>query len=267
MKNYQLIAEFEKAYQEGFGYIWGTSGQTWSTEKQKNLEQKYNSDKEKYYNYKMGALHGKKWIGKKVADCSGLFVWAYKNLSREIYHGSNTIWKSYCVNKGQLKNGLRSDGQEIRPGSAVFKTNGSNRHHIGLYIGNGEVIEAKSTFYGVVKSPIKKWDEIAELKGVDYEEGGNYTVLKFGDTGEAVKQLQKNLNNIMGAAIKEDGIFGHDTKNLVKLFQAYHDLETDGVVGPLTEKEIEKELTQGQGRDSIIRDATKLLEKALTMKE
>jgi hypothetical protein len=41
---------------------------------------------------------------------------------------------------------------------------------VGLYIGNGEVIEASSTESGVIKSKItnSKWAEWGELKGVDY---------------------------------------------------------------------------------------------------
>ena len=49
------------------------------------------------------------------------------------------------------------------------KSNG-NKSHVGLYIGDGKVIEAASTAKGVVTSKVTdaKWKCWGELKGVDY---------------------------------------------------------------------------------------------------
>jgi len=81
-----------------------------------------------------------------VADCSGLFTWAFKQLGGFMYHGSNTMWNKYCTAKGKLVNGRRSDGKELKPGTAVFVLkNGDDRSHVGLYIGGGKVIEASGT--------------------------------------------------------------------------------------------------------------------------
>jgi hypothetical protein len=112
-----------------------------------------------------------KWVGHWVTDCSGLFYWAFKELGGYMYHGSNTMWKSYCTDKGKLSNGKRTDGKELKPGTAVFVCkDGSNRSHVGLYIGNGKVIEASGQSSGVIYSDVtnKKWAEWGELKGVDY---------------------------------------------------------------------------------------------------
>lgn len=54
--------------------------------------------------------------------------------------------------------------------------------------------------------------------------------LKLGSKGFDVKQLQKVLG------VTEDGIFGPNTQNAVKLFQEAHNLSQDGVVGPITNK-------------------------------
>jgi len=123
-------------------------------------------------NYYMAAAYGSKWIGKWVTDCSGLFYWAFKELGGYMYHGSNTMWKSYCTSKGTLKNGKHSDGKELKPGTAVFVLkSGGNRSHVGLYVGDGNVIEASGTQKGVIITPItdKKWAEWGELKGVNYD--------------------------------------------------------------------------------------------------
>jgi hypothetical protein len=90
-----------------------------------------------------------------------------------MYHGSNTMWNKYMVKQGKLSGGKRTDGQGLKPGTAVFVLkNGSDRSHVGLYIGNGEVIEASSTQVGVIKSKItnSKWAEWGEMKGIDYSE-------------------------------------------------------------------------------------------------
>ena len=41
---------------------------------------------------------------------------------------------------GELKTGKRTDGKELKPGTAVFCYNETkkNRSHVGLYIGNGD---------------------------------------------------------------------------------------------------------------------------------
>ena len=51
-------------------------------------------------------------------DCSGLFVKAYRDQGTSIYHGSNTIYRKYCSEKGML-----ISVTQLQPGMAVFKWN------------------------------------------------------------------------------------------------------------------------------------------------
>ncbi len=51
-------------------------------------------------------------------DCSGLFVKAYRDQGASIPHGSNTIYRKYCSEKGEL-----TSVSQLRPGMAVFKWN------------------------------------------------------------------------------------------------------------------------------------------------
>jgi len=222
-----LIDKFKIPLSEGWGYIWGAVGQVWTEAKQRAATRE------------MTVKHGAKWIGKRVIDCSGMFYWAYKELGYSIYHGSNTIWKSYCSSKGQLKDGTRSDGQPIKPGTAVFLYRASDqcRHHIGLYIGDNTVIEAKGTINGVVTSKLSHWDEWGELKDVDYsgEEGDKYMpTLRRGSTGPDVELLQQALNNCGFGPMTVDGKFGSGTQAAVKAFQSANGLTADGICGPLT---------------------------------
>ena len=213
---------------EGWGYIWGASGQLWT---QKDQDAATDATIKEY---------GQQWVGHRVCDCSGLFYWAFKELGGSIHHGSNSIWSEDCVNstKGTLKDGARTDGKEIRPGSAVFLTRDEggkkSRHHIGIYVGENTCIEAKGTKSGVVVSPLFHWDEVAELKNVSYDGEVVFMTLRKGCSGEDVKELQADLILHGYNPGTADGYFGSKTEAAVKAFQRDYGLTADGVVGPKT---------------------------------
>ena len=110
---------------------------------------------------------GEKWLGKRVCDCIGLiksYAW-YNADSGEIVAGSNgftdcganSIW-SNVTESGPISNMPKT------PGLAAWMDG-----HIGVYIGNGEVIEAQGTAYGVVKTELNgrgwtKWLKIPNIK-------------------------------------------------------------------------------------------------------
>lgn len=98
-----------------------------------------------------------------------MFAWAFKQLGGYMYHGSNTMWSKYTTNKGTLEGGKRTDGKQLKPGTAVFKVRDTDYYHVGLYVGGGMVIEASGTRSGVVQSAVSKWHTWGELEGVDYD--------------------------------------------------------------------------------------------------
>ena len=155
-----LIAKFQYALDHKYGYIYGAAGELWTEAKQKSATREQT------------VKYGKQWVGHNVADCSGLFTWAFKQLGGFMYHGSDTMYRKYTTASGALKNGKRTDGQELKPGTAVFVWKEEDRKygHVGLYIGNGIVIESASTQKGIITSKVsdKKWEYWGELKGVSY---------------------------------------------------------------------------------------------------
>lgn len=228
-----LVRLFQRAIDEKWGYIWGKRGQVWTAADQATATRA------------MTVQYGAKWIGRRVADCSGLFYWAFRQLGGEIYHGSNTIWNRYCTKQGKLINGVRDDSFELRPGTAVFyyNKNTGTRGHIGLYIGNGKVIEAKGTKSGVIISNVERWHEWGELEGVLYEGDPIPTqegVIKMmptvrqGDRGAAVTKLQELLTAASYEVGAVDGIFGGKTREAVRAFQSDMGLKVDGIVGRKT---------------------------------
>ena len=242
-----LIAKFQQAYDNNWGYIWGTAGQLWTEKDQKQLEKTTDPDRANSRKY------GSKWIGHRVSDCSGLFYWAFRQLGGvKIYHGSNTIWNEWCVSQGDLKGGRRTDGKPLLPGTAVFTYNKTTkkRGHIGLYIGNGWVIEAEGAITGVIRSKITKtkWVEWGELKGVNYagaepepvtpepEPVKTPPTIRKGNKNKYVTQCQQMLDRL-GYSLGicgVDGDFGTATEKAVKEFQRDHNLTQDGVVGAKT---------------------------------
>ena len=72
-------------------------------------------------------------------DCSGLVMWAYAQAGVHLDH-----WTGY-----QWQEGARIATSALRPGDLVFfatNTNDPNTiHHVGIYIGNGQMVEAPFT--------------------------------------------------------------------------------------------------------------------------
>ncbi len=155
-----LIGKFQYALKNKWGYIYGTAGSVWTEAKQKAATRAQT------------VKWGKQWVGHYVADCSGLFTWAFHELGGYMYHGSDTMFRKYTTSSGALKNGKRTDGKELKPGTAVFvwKEEDQKYGHVGLFIGGDEVIEAASTQSGIIKSKVtaSKWEYWGELKGVSY---------------------------------------------------------------------------------------------------
>lgn len=220
----ELIRLFEIPRDEHWGYIWGESGDVWTRANQAAATRE------------MTVEHGSKWIGRRVADCSGLFVWAYRELGEKIYHGSNTIYNDYTDKTGALYGEV-----EILPGTAVFQVSKGRRTHIGLYVGDGAVIESRGTKTGVIESDLSEWDEWGTLKAVDYSGVEPEVVMidtikamRRGDSGLTVKWLQELLlaaGHDLGAA---DGVYGQKTEAAVRAFQRASGLDVDGIAGKMT---------------------------------
>lgn len=234
IKASDLIALFQQALDEHWGYIWGEAGGVWTKAEQDAAV------REKTVEF------GSRWIGRRVADCSGLFRWAASELGGYIYHGSNTMWNVYT---DTARRGGVGGTMTIYPGTAVFQVEDGKRHHVGLYVGNGKVIEARGTKSGVIDSKLQDWAEWGELMvkigkemvKVEYDLPAETIeiaprTLRQGDMGADVKAMQEDLLRAGYDldAYGADGKFGGVTTSAVRAFQYDHGLKPDGIVGPLT---------------------------------
>ena len=257
----QLAEQCEIAYQEDWGYIWATAGETWTERKQEALVAKYKADPDKYSDYEQGAKVGSKWIGHRVADCSGLIKWGALQLGlKGIYHGSNSQFNKNCKSTDKI-----IKGAQIPIGALIFTGTEPGKHnHVGILISETCVLEAKGTAAGVVHTPLsnRKWTYYGLLRDVDYgvKTSGSaavskpetkpaakpaagkpisYPTLRRGNKGDLVAQMQDLLQKD-GSTLEVDGIFGVGTQSAVRSFQKRHGLVVDGIVGPKTWAELLK---------------------------
>ena len=192
MKASVFISWLLYCYENAWGYIWGKCGILWTAARQKDLEARYKADPDGMKNYKAGALYGARWIGHFVADCANLLRWCGKKSGDDgVHSGSNLIWKCDLYAKGELKNGQRTDGQPLKPGTFLFTGTSYNDHgHVGAYIGNGETIEDAETKTGVIKGRIDaktskgadKWTYWGEKSGMQFDVAEGEYILPAEDT-------------------------------------------------------------------------------------
>ena len=150
------------AWNSGWGYVWGTFGQVLTPEL---LQYKISQ-------YPEGVgdeadFIRSHWLNRRTTDCVGLikgYGWL-NTVTMEIQYGSNGMPDVGA--DGMYYNAGHKGSIETMPntpGLAVWKSG-----HIGVYIGNGEVIEAMATRYGVVKTELQgrgwtHWLEVPEIK-------------------------------------------------------------------------------------------------------
>jgi Putative peptidoglycan-binding domain-containing protein len=58
--------------------------------------------------------------------------------------------------------------------------------------------------------------------------------IQYGDSGEAVSQIQTMLNKVFNANLSVDGDFGPATFNAVEAYQRFQNVTVDGIVGVVT---------------------------------
>ncbi len=164
--NIDLVNWAVNAKNEGWGYVYGTYGNVLTSSlldiKAKQYPQ-YVGENKKYIS--------EHWLGGRTADCIGLikgYIW-YDVNSGEIKPGSNmpdigaNKLYEYAKEKGSI-----STIPEI-PGIAVWRDG-----HIGIYIGNGKVIQAANTYKGVIDAELRycdftHWLKIPYIEYIDEE--------------------------------------------------------------------------------------------------
>ncbi len=163
--NLGLVQWAIKAHENGWGYIYGTYGNVLTEDLLQDRAAVFGCEVTDYMDFIY-----ENWLGKRTADCVGLikgYGW-YDSKTGEIVVGSNgmmDVGANAMYQNAEVK-GTIDTIPEV-PGLAVWSDG-----HIGIYIGNGEVIEAANTLRGVMRSQLagREWTHWLQIPYIDYVE-------------------------------------------------------------------------------------------------
>lgn len=187
MKASQLIDWCKKHV--GDGYVYGTVGQTCTVELLKDRQSQYGSSMGNGYyqlngDYKKGRCA--KWIGKWVADCSGLIKAGRRAIDGTWKDVSAQGTYDQCKKRGAISN------VPLTPGCTVYMWSASKNRmgHVGMYIGNGQVVEARGADYGIVITKLSEraWTHWGLLDWLEYDlpaDKGKAVTGQSSDAGDA----------------------------------------------------------------------------------
>ena len=158
-----LVTYAINAYESGWGYVWGTFGSVLTDGLFQSKLEQYPDGVGNYEEFIRN-----NWVGKRTTDCCGL-IKGYGWLDPEtmsINYGTNGM-PDLGANQmyyNASESGTIDTIPEI-PGLAVWHDG-----HIGVYIGNGYVIEAMGTKYGVVKTQLegRGWTHWLKVEYINY---------------------------------------------------------------------------------------------------
>lgn len=236
-------------------YIYATFGQILTERKLAEVRRLYPERmSEKRYQYAR-----KHYIGKRTNDCYGLikrYKWSggdAENPSLDdtpIYNGKEDVNANTAYQKATVK-GKISTIPEVR-GLIVWKPG-----HVGVYLGNGRVAEARGFDYGTVITKLsdRPWTNWFQEVGIRYDQepqpeptpGKDKLMIELEVLrkttptmkGPNVLVFQSMMNTLgirddEGKELVEDSSFGKRCEQAAIRYQKKVGLTPDGVVGPNT---------------------------------
>lgn len=162
--NLDLVQWAKNAHSRGWGYVWGTYGQVLTRSLYKAKAEQYPDEVGGYADF-----IEEHWIGGRTADCVGLikgYGWLDAETEEIVYNtnGMPDITANEMYHAASVSGTI--DTIPETPGLAVWHDG-----HIGVYIGNGEVVEAMGTRYGVVKTKLEgaRWTHWLKIPYISYD--------------------------------------------------------------------------------------------------
>lgn len=180
-----------------------------------------------------------------VFDCSELVEWACHRIGVYVPDGSQNQ-RRFCRDHG---GGLSVPAAIETYGALLF-----NNHHVAVSRGDGTTIEARGRAYGVNEFSAynRGFLEGGLIPGLDYGTPLRPPVpktctpvaaktppkfhgtLKIGVNDSAAVKTWQGRMKARCWGITVDGDYGPASAEICREFQKLHDLEVDGIVGPIT---------------------------------
>lgn len=252
-KTAQGLVEYAKS-QIGKPYWYGSFGNAASKEFYEQKKRQYPS----YYNWE----YTPEVAGQKVHDCVGLikgYLWCdspedatpvYNAAQDKSANGMYAV----CTTKGAI-----STIPEVI-GVLVFMSN-----HVGVYIGNGEVVEARGHAYGVVKTKLanRAWKNWGYCPYITYESNTPVSAPAHTLTStsankiDTVVEVQKWLNQNYASGLATDNSYGRKTRiALTKALQVelgFTGADVDGSCGKNTKGVIKKNNLKKGSKGNLVK--------------
>ena len=253
--NLGLVAYAKAMLDYKSDYWYGTYGNRASESLYQEKRRQYPSQYDKWDKSTFKAQYGR-----KVHDCIGLIKGYLMNptlgedgfvsdpLTLSKYNSKYDISANMLEAKAKEKGDIKTIPEIV--GLIVWKSG-----HVGVYVGNGYVIEERGHMYGTVRTklsdrPWTKWlkhPDIKYIEDVKPEPKGDTCMVELPVlykktptmVGECVRTLQiilngKNYRDKDGVPLDADGKFGGKTDYVVREFQRKNGLTVDGEVGKKT---------------------------------
>ena len=235
---------------KGSPYVWGATGEKCTVaNRNKRLKSSKLSDTSRANIIKRCqylSTNGKKgcstckYNGMCQYDCIGFVNYVNNTCGIKLYGLGATYHYNHAANfvqRGEIK-----DMPNLV--CCVYKKEGNKMSHIGLHIGDGNIIhcsgevkDGKITDKGwthyAIPVGIYSDEELAQAQSIDIPDSITI-LLKKGSKGTQVVQLQLMLNMLGYNCGSADGVFGAKTDAAVRLFQEKNNLTIDGKVGAMT---------------------------------
>ena len=167
-------------------------------------------------------------------DCSGAFLYAYRQFGQSIAHGSNAIARKYVkeiLPVSKAKPGMAAfklkkpeqSGYDLpakyRKGGAAYNGDLSDYYHIGLVDEGGKyVLNAQGEKAGFTRTKLSAWGAVGYLKAVEYKGGdtpmesmvvtasnGKPVAVRKGNSTEAMVIKRLPVGTVVEAFMDIDG--------------------------------------------------------------
>ena len=161
--NVDLAAFAKETYADDWGYVWGTYGTILTQASFENLCELDPDHVGKYSEFIQ-----ENWVGRRTADCVGLikaYLWYNPDIQEIEYgYGGFADCGANAMYKSSTESGPLSEMPDV-PGLGVWK-----HGHVGIYVGDGIIVQAMGTKYGVVKTQLEgsSFTNWFKIPGINY---------------------------------------------------------------------------------------------------